>query len=1604
MPKFNFASMAQYVVKNPFTAAAAVFTPLFAKNEDRGYFRTALITTPVVFATGAVVPKLFGGVRDFGIDVAREATGFRNVLQKAEKWTRYEQPNFNNLKTIFQDPSAGANTIERLTSAYLVAERRGHRDFLKEQRVLSKLFNRRFVKTNDLIGKADLGDLKSLSRIREITQLQETKGQLISNAMRISRRSSLTPTELAEESGMIERGVLSNEAMIEMFDKYSNRPEFVKTLRNRLRELKKLEYGGTLLASENVAPGVKTSISSPIDFDFDDWARNAISQYVPSETIQNLEMAQKQGKIQAVRIETELSDAVVSGKTGRVLNLRVTRREGKNLKELLIPVVDPVTGTVSMPGGRAAGVGDLVIGPDQKPYELSTWISKQMVENPGIPIESTFPGGPSLQGEVAAHAYWQVGDPLDAWRMSELAAAGEEGAGEFSAQARKLRSFAAKVTTLPVFMGEEGERATFSQLSHARQVATIREMFNTGRYINMGSEAGTYEGRLVLREAASLSPWGAPSAEKQDPIWRSITKEWQLRRRPGTRADFASPNWLSSSWEGLTGADTIPSMRLTAASIAPQDRALFAELPATLDELHFQRAQITQRFIDRGMSGQNAAAMYNDIYGMYQSGQQESLRNFGAMGENVTMMKPEFAENFQVEGTRTYRMDEVGVKEGQSIGENTVLGFRDSDRVIPIGQGVVTDIAKTDEGFMVNVRHGFGMQGAKLDIAGVKGMNRVVTSNEHFEQMRDIANKFYQRMGSEDFIPEGVNVLAPAEYFANKVEPAHAYMGIASDLVTRLSGTPAEPILNDYLSRMSAQGIDFAGGQMRITAPTALGDTEASQRVMALAKINEDFFRQAGEALKTAGGYHDPVLDAFVHHGKDLGNWMLKNQFNATAFAWDHSLVNAPHFATITHDVATYMMMGGNVASLKAIQSRMQTVSGGNARQALDFAKQLFGGETSGEAVPLNEAFLLKGDLQSAEFRAGSILDPSIARYKKNFKLDLGGGVFVPVPGTEAYGAESPQFDIGKYQTTPWQHTLQELAFEKNPEAQAALRERLMSQYKEAFATGKHSAFRPHAYDPMGVSGVLGTAAEQGDPFVARLSPNVVKNIRSQRLREALMRGEEVVGALHRQPTNFMPFLKYRMDPALEGTKEIAVSERISRLMYGDVDKDSVNALLFDANLRMEGNKMIVEGAANQIERDAAQEALDSIQGGKQEGILAAMEEVLGTSEVSRLNTDFAPKSLFDRAQSFAKSVAERTRVAINRTAGATIGPYSNVLTEITEHMARNPVLLRDPAAAARLNAITFGMIRQAPIAARKAHATFSMETAMQKLGQLKRAVSNENPYASAEALQSTFLSLGKTLHGEDWVTKNEFQYLSSAKAAEDFKQWAVARTEKGRLAKQALTSSIRQDIPFEQQSASKNLERIFASDIESVLGPHHGGKAARESATMLGQTAEFLAERGRATAETATGRIGRIFAEHSGKMAIGLGVLAGLGIALTPRRPAIATFSRGSGNKFRPDERMGVADNIPGEPVPGEMAPSMPPRRIIAGSPGVRTGIVAPIAQTSDLSVHMRATDHSRAAETARQLAMIPGSGATNVTVNYRDRTKLRSLRTRERIRQINA
>lgn len=1584
---------ASLITKSPLIAAgtmtAAVAAPFFARNEDRGYLRTALLTTPAVLATGLFAPSVIGSARDISSAMVRTKNIFRSGSQ-----ANFSKINFQQLTAVINDPASTKSHIQKAMAEFLATEPKGIGNLEVQRNRLESYFYHNFVKSDKLLGNNKYTseaerNLFMAVKSSLVDNLHEAKGRLLTNALHSARLSSLTPGEWAVESADYGK-VLSNNEMIRMYEGFKGRDAFTKTLTNRLREVRRMNDTGRKITMD-MPKAFKTIL---LDAD-DAWGAvdKAFFQQRPT-VMKNLQTALKKGYIQSAEITAE---AVKSGEIGRVLNVKIMRKG--NIKPLVLHIVDPRTGQVRL--DNASGVGNRIIDPSGVAHYVDEWGSKllsedvKFVDQAGADITHGL-----LQKEINAHSYYLAGDPLDAFRMAELTGAGE---GMMSEAAIKLRSMSAAITSLPMWKNQQGEAVNVRQLSAIEKLKANRDILNSGRYIGMGSESGISDFRYQLREAANLSPLGAVSADRQDPFWRSMTKDMTLRSKGELSVD-AKLKWSSTAWKGLTGSDTLPAANFTVASINPQDRMLFADLPTTAQGLAEAYPSILKDLESKGMSSQNAKAMFAEISGIYSRGEQGALKDFGRMGETGFVLKKSFADKFYVEGRRKYKMDMLARDSG-TVGVDDVLGYTGAERVVPEFPGVIEDAFMSENGekAYATVVSKFPMQGAKIDVAGVKGMVPRVNEDAEFNTMRDLINSFYKKTGRAAFIPETVNTLAPTEYFANKVEPTLAYLGISGDVLGRLEGVGAGEASRDYLSELAKEGIN---GQLVIDAArNPMRDEEAAARLIRFAEINDRFFRNAGDAIKKAGDYlTDPVLSAFAKSGNpSLRDFYMQSNLPGITFAWDHSVWNLPSQATVSHDVSTYLAESGNFRSLKELNSRVRTITGGDANKGKEFLKYINAGDYSAErgvTVSIKDAFHSRSSLTEAKSRDLSIFDPSVAEYKNDFRLDLGGGKYLPVPGTTTYGAEASMFAPGRYEVHDFQRAIHDL-YKAETIDDAAINN-VLETYKIELGAGKHSVFRPVLQDPLGMSGFLSTTAEKIDPYTAHVSEGWVAKLHDANMREALnpggrgVPGPGIYGALVRQPVQGVDQLHYVMSPRLKGTMDVAVDEIISRPRGGDQDKDLVTSFLWPVGSEAEAEAKEAISSGRQIasfktwatykgETEIARDANDTLKS-------------LKTRMTNEDGTGFADRIFHQEGGLAELAGAPKTRVdvALNRTAASEIGSYSNILTGIHQQMIDNPAILKDRALTDRLSTGFFD-VRQAPINARKAKSAFDVVTADAVAGHLRRGLGADDPTRAAKSLQKSMINITESL-ASSGTKQSGLRYWNSVQGFEDLEALTAGRTEVASIRTKILIS-IAPTTENAKEQIVKNLGRALPK-IDEVMGPiHSGGHMATIEASKLGKMSEIIASVGR-EGRSATGKVGDIIAKHGTSLAIGFGALAALGVALTPRRAPMASFSRASSNSYRPEHQIGVSDHIPGEAIPGQMS-SNPPRRQSPTSANVKTAIVAPLGRTSDLSVKTTTTDRDRTTELIRQVAHIP-SGDSNVTVNYKDNSKMKSLRFKDRVREI--
>jgi hypothetical protein len=169
-------------------------------------------------------------------------------------------------------------------------------------------------------------------------------------------------------------------------------------------------------------------------------------------------------------------------------------------------------------------------------------------------------------------------------------------------------------------------------------------------------------------------------------------------------------------------------------------------------------------------------------------------------------------------------------------------------------------------------------------------------------------------------------------------------------------------------------------------------------------------------------------------------------------------------------------------------------------------------------------------------------------------------------------------------------------------------------------------------------------------------------------------------------------------------------------------------------------------------------------------------------------------------------------------------------------------------------------------------------------------------------------------------------------------------------------------------------------------VGGERAGSMAENVADSLGALNEALKD----AWKTGKGSIG----PAAKVLGIGLGVAAFAGLATTAVR---------SSNEHRPEERVGVADHVPGEPIAGARSSVNPKRRVLPARQDVRTAVVARVKQAVDLEVRAKAPDRSAQHEVAKLVERTAGGdGYTNVTVNrvggWRD--SVSKIRLRQQIR----
>jgi hypothetical protein len=315
-----------------------------------------------------------------------------------------------------------------------------------------------------------------------------------------------------------------------------------------------------------------------------------------------------------------------------------------------------------------------------------------------------------------------------------------------------------------------------------------------------------------------------------------------------------------------------------------------------------------------------------------------------------------------------------------------------------------------------------------------------------------------------------------------------------------------------------------------------------------------------------------------------------------------------------------------------------------------------------------------------------------------------------------------------------------------------------------------------------------------------------------------------------------------------------------------------------------------------------------------------------------------------------------------------------------------------------------FELIRQSPISAAKLQNEGKVDLA-QLMGWNNDIMGSlRNRIKGGEAkFYDTILTEAKTLKGDS-------AYLRFVQQHKEWFEDIWHSYDRGRDDLVRLITTTAKDAE-QQMARSRRLPDLLGSFLPGLRRASGAGQltaeAALETQNIIAATAgkvRTAAELGvdqtlksvRTVAKAATGRGGSKALLWGAGLAAGAGLL--FGSLHSPREgQALAP----SGNRHRPEERIGVDGRIPGEAEAGSRAAANPPRTAVAGRQGVRTAVVAPMHTATNLEVRMRTDDPGRAHDLSKHFAQMSSGGDAHVTVNYRDANRVNSLRSQDRIRE---
>ena len=1705
------------------TATAVLVAPLFMKNDERGYFNTSMITSPLIVAGAMVSRPVLSTTR-------AEASQLKGVFGAIPE-------TFGFVKTAAANVAQEVDQIERAYAA-------GHFDMHERLVRLNQAHRRQADKAVDLVSER----ASVRSQLKRLLQ-DPSKKRLIENAFYRSNIEVAGATQLAVNKPLLVAPELSLRQMVTQLKSHRENPQWLRRMQFRLQQASRVNDMGM----RQVFADVPIKETRPQLWDvwdaFDGFkgkgkvelkAHNREANLKPVleelKTLVKNKTRLKAGGLTNARIQL----AVIPDRNGVVQELLGLQVNYGNDQILRIPFLNkqggvrlgehwqnlgvsryfysrtedmsaPVYAIRGLDQGRefvqeALNQAQFVVGRDvlddaqqlyASIYGVSDATARQMAiyGHQGLPsnLEGAFLATQGRDGR------WKNLRPES--MVDELAYQGSQ-RGKI-----KLSGPGTSQTTLGLLESQElrhlEPRGAFS---YAKESLEFKSANKTVELAGVSDEmrgfartdalerlsgsavpsAGIHTGQVTGSEVAlfgELDDWARVEAKAQEfetyalqhgkteellQAWGDVASPLGLPDRP------VKPDWLHPQLDGVTDwTDRLRRARDIQNEevkhwLLKQQKGYQAYAQRTHEWnqafLHrnsrlmaFRSLGIEDRSMQHIMAARGVGLdQARDIWHKFAPAltnqvDYEAVQQFRYLGEGSRLLAEDaLGVNAHVRQIRKFTVHESaldlrGIEEGGFFKRGDMVGWQHGNVVTAEGdRNVVLNVDRNLENNTVTyiVEEQFGLGGGKTHRA-TKQTIAPGTRMEIIERQRGVVNRFHAAADTGVTIPR-IEGWVMRQYNTDKaVVPLSVLEDMTGDLFRRLEKTKELTHVQAFMDELAQHGIDYVNGGL-IDRVVAAGSSD--QQLAAAADIIDRMFADVSARIAKHEIHGDSMIQAarvWMEHGKArrVDEFALQYALPETITVSDHMRIGHATQVKITRDALQQLDLAGEHLIATDITSRL--VTDGDIAMTHGFmaytdpsarAKHGFQ-EVFGHSLTVDQAIGSSAlDLSTATGRTfmedgklfGTVFDPDHLHARQNYSIQLADDSYLPVLGHEAYGGKTNLYGAGEFSPNVWENELKDVLWASeryeskrgNDTLQAlnAARESYLLKVRSSLGVGKDSYLRGERIDALAGEGRV-TARRSTLRFAdGSINPNEIgigaeyKHLFDAKTWERLQKGGRAEAIVVRHPINAVQPVLLRYDPTLKNSDQVGFDPLIMRTARGDADGDrAAFHIVHDKAARKRVRDLVVN-------RDSPAHTMHEWRN-YFEG--AALDSTPGNAAPLNMwkliREKFRPKGL-DPIMSLR-----------SRTAAADVGMMSNTMERLETILAHSGAF-RSSAEKVTLHEFLYDIIREAPIAAQKMKAgdpnAYDMTRLMGLNNEIMSSWKNQTR-SGAKRFHETILQAAR-----DFGKRQTYDPALAAKLmpgvdlapfvdeAGTFNPYeAFATIQKDRLLTLHGAYDVRRMGLVNKLTASEDVAQSLAKlEIASDLGLDMPGLLASTRDTVartLGKenaahaAAARVGSAARSGADAVLGSVEKVIKAATGHGAgktllIGAGIAAGAGLLFgSLRSPREGQALAPSGNRHRPEERIGVDGHIPGEPEAGTMAPATPPRTIRPAPQGVRTTMVAPVHHTTNLEVQMRAPDRGRAQDLAKHMAQMSSTGTSHVTINYRDGNRLNSLRTQEKIRE---